>query len=353
MDPKDFTRLVNNFYLSKGLESKLENISLNAELFNYVEANKKSLEKKYKVGFLCICLNEPYWPFVQEMMNGAREFFLPGHDVDFLFWTDMPNPVNTTGLEKAIKEVNNLKTTDKNAYADGLNDAIEKASKSLEKVAEDEKKLFGARTFKIEPMPWPYPTLFRYRYFLQQEEVLKEYDYIFYCDVDMKFVDIVGDEILGSGLTAAVHPMYHLDKKYWPPYEPNQFSTAFIKRPGKIINDNGQPRFMPLYYAGGFQGGKTQYFIDAMKYMDENIKNDLNNGYIAIWNDESHWNKYLSENEPEIVLSPSYIYPDSLINEYYSKIWGKYYQPKLITLTKKFTTSTEGGKAVQEMLQKM
>lgn len=110
---------------------------------------------------------------------------------------------------------------------------------------------------------------------------------------------------------------------------------------------------MPLYYAGGFQGGRAPYFIEAMKVMAAAIKKDYNNGYIPIWNDESQWNKYLSENEPEIVLSPSYIYPDSLIKEYYEKIWGTYYQPKLMTLTKKFTTSAEGGQAVQEALRKM
>jgi hypothetical protein len=90
-----------------------------------------------------------------------------------------------------------------------------------------------------------------------------------------------------------------------------------------------------------------------MKEMKKNIDKDFTNNYIAIWNDESHWNAYLAKNEPEVVLTPSYIYPDSLIDDYYVKIWGVNYQPKLMTLTKKFSTSSEGGTAVNEMLKSL
>lgn len=295
----DFVRLANNFYNSKQLESDIKRIALDSELINYLGAQKDL--KKYKVGLLCICLNEPYWEYAQEMMRGAREFLLPGHQVDFLFWSDM-------------------------------------------------KESHGATVFPTEPVPWPYPTLLRYSLFLQEEEKLKEYDYLFYCDIDMKFVNIVGDEILGDGLTAAQHPMYALRKEYWPPYEPNEKSQAYIKRPGLVISDNGKPRFMPLYYAGGFQGGTTKTFIEAMREMKSMTDKDLNKNYIPIWNDESIWNKYLFDHAPNIVLTPSYIYPDSLIKEYYEPLWGRPYQPKLMTLTKKFSVSKEGGDAVREML---
>src|SRR6185295_18452187 len=174
--------------------------------------------------------------------------------------------------------------------------------------------------------------------FLQQEEILSQYDYIFYCDVDMAFVNVVGDEILGSGLTATMNPMYALDKSMYPPYEPNSASKAYIHRPGQIVNEGNQPRFMPQYYAGGFQGGKTDQFIAAMKVMKENISADLAKGYIAIWNEESHWNKYLFDHpENLLVLNQSYLYPDSLLNEYYIPRWGRDYPPKLVTLTKKFS----------------
>src|SRR3990167_6439969 len=273
------------------------------------------MDKKIKVGIVCIVLNKPYWQFAEEMLWGLDTFFLKHksikdkYDVEFMIWYDMP---------------------------------IES---------------FKGKVFPAEPIEWPMPTLMRYHLFLQQEDYLKQFDYIFYIDVDMRITDWIGEEILGEGLTAAVHPMYYVKRNLLPPYEPNQNSTAYIPRPGRIIDDLNEKReiinrrFQPLYYAGGFQGGKTEDFIKAMKVMRKNIDDDFGNNYIAIWNNESHFNKYLFENPPAVVLSPSYIYPDSLISEYYVKqVWGRNYSPKIMTLTKSFTTSKEGGDAVKQML---
>jgi len=262
--------------------------------------------KPKKIALVCICLNQPYWEFVRPMIASAREFFLSSHNVDYFLWSDMP-------------EENDM----------------------------------GATVIPTEPIEWPMPTLLRYNLFLQQEQKLKEYDYIFYCDADMRFVSTVGDEILGDGLTAAQHPMYALRKQYIPPYEPNQMSTAYIKRAGTIMFENGSPRLEPVYAAGGFQGGKTEDFIKAMKVMKQRIDEDLANDYIAIWNDESHWNRYLLDNPPAVVLSPSYVYPDSLIKSYYEKLWGRNFLPRIITITKKFTLSKEGGQAVNQTIQNL
>jgi hypothetical protein len=161
----------------------------------------------------------------------------------------------------------------------------------------------------------------------------------------------MGDEILGD-LVAAEHPMYSIKQEYIPPYEPNEQSTAFIPRTGKIeLTPAGKKRFKPLYLAGGLQGGRSENFIKAMKVMRDRIDEDFTkNGYIAIWNDESHWNKYCFENPPTVVLNPSYVYPDSLINQYYKPLWGRNYVPKLITITKKFSLSKEGGTNLQQIL---
>ena len=270
------------------------------------------MEKKKKIGIMCICLNQPYWEFANEMVSGLDRFFLKKHDIkdkyetEVMLWSDIP--------EEGITDI---------------------------------------KVFPTEPTEWPLPTLMRYNLFLQEEEYLKNFDYLFYIDVDMQIVDWIGEEILGDGLTAAQHPMYALRTILHPPYEPNPESSAYIPRPGRIIEEDGKKRFEQLYYAGGFQGGKTEDFIKAMKVMRRNIENDFNKNYIARWNDESHWNKYLFENPPIIVLNPSYIYPDSLIAEYYFKVWGRNYSPKTMTLTKKFTTSSEAGKTVSEQLATM
>jgi len=246
--------------------------------------------KKLKVALICICVNPPYWEYVGPMLKSAKQFFLPNHNVDFLLWSDMP-----------------------------------------------EETTYGSKVFNTEPVEWPLPTLMRYHLFLQQEEKLREYDYVFYCDADMIFVDTVGDEILGDGLTGAEHPMYHFRKGLRFPLETNPKSQAYIPVP-------------QFYYAGGFQGGKTDEFIKAMKVMKRSIDLDFTSNYVARWNDESHWNRYLFDNPPVITLGPAYVYPDSLINEYYNKIWGEEIKPKLITITKKFSLSKEAGDEIKKNL---
>lgn len=302
---EEFTRLANNFYTQNNLSAAYERIVMDSQLANYIVAHKDEMKKRYKIALCCICINPPYWQFIKPMIDGARKFFLPGHDVDYFLWSDMPPESN-----------------------------------------------YGATIFETEPAQWPLPTLMRYSLFLQQEEKLKEYDYIFFCDADMLFVSVVGDEILGEGLTAALHPGYAIRKEYWPPYEPNDKSAAYIKRPGRVIDDGGKPRFMPTYFAGGFQGGRSQEWLQACKEMKKMIDKDFGINFISIWNDESHWNKYLSEYPPAVILSPSYIYPDSLIKEYYEPLWGCSYPPKIVTLTKKFTVSKEGAEAIQKIINK-
>lgn len=262
----------------------------------------------YKIALISICLNEPYWQYISPMIASAKQFLLQGHQVDYLLWSDMPENADVG----------------------------------------------ATKIFPTDSCPWPLPTLFRYHLFLQQEELLKNYDFIFYCDADMLFVSRVGDEILPTkgGLTGAQHPMYALRKEYCPPYEPNPLSSSYIPRPGRIIEVGGQKRLEPLYFAGGFQGGSSIAFIEAMKTIKGYIDTDfVHNNYIPIWNDESAWNKYLFLNPPEIVLSPSYVYPDSLNKAYYQKVWGKNYVPRLITLTKPFSLSKDSGATLQNKLK--
>lgn len=269
---------------------------------------------KYKVALISICLNELYWPYQKRMIESAKKFFLKGHEVDFLVWTDMPK----------------------------------------------EKIDYDAIIFPTEPFEWPLPTLHRYSLFLKEEERLKEYDYLLYCDSDMLFASRVGNEILGTDLTAGQHPMYALNKNFIPPYEPNPESKAFIPRLGRILEENGKKRLEPLYLAGGFQGGTSESFIKAMKVMKKWIDEDFANGYIPIWNDESIWNAYLFRltktgilPKSVVVLSPEYICPDSLNRAYYQRVWGKNYVPRIITLTKQFSLTKEGGMNLNNNLRKV
>lgn len=309
----NFVRLANNYlHKAKGGEFPLQEVDLLNGYVDYVMQEQQERLKSYNVGVVLVCINNPYWQYAKPVIDGIKQFFLPGHKTEVMLWGDM-------GQFQEAKDVT-----------------------------------FGAdKVFQTESVHWPYPTLMRYHLFLEQEEYLKKFDYLFYIDLDMRIVGIVGDEILGDGLTAAEHPMYSLRSNLYPPYEPNKESHCFIPRPGKVISEDGKPRFKPYYYAGGVQGGKTADFIEAMKGCRDLIDKDMEKGYIPIWNDETAWNKYLSEHEPAVVLNPAYVYPDSMIQEYYVKVWGRNYVPKIITLTKPFTVSKEGGDAAKAMTATM
>ena len=334
------TRIAANFFQEKtGGEYSANDVEV-VKQFLYHALQSKPLIR-YRVALCFICINPGYWEFISKTIEGAKKFFLPDHQVDYFIWSDIPN--NPEAIKQKIAEdlltkgeakasnigsgmVNILLDDNKRKEFDTLVEGLTKIRKEIS-------------IFETEAVQWPMPTLFRYNLFLQQEEKLKEYDYIFYCDIDMLFVNFVGDEILGEGLTAALHPMYALRQNFNAPFEPNPKSTAYIP-------------FHNTYFAGGFQGGKSGEYIKAMKAMRNTIDLDFErNNYIARWNDESHWNKYLKENPPSVILSPAYIYPDSLIQEYYIKVWGRNYSPKLITLTKKFTVNKEGAAAIQEQLK--
>lgn len=359
MDEALSKRLIHNYItqFNGGVYSypELEHL---VKILDYVEKNKE--QKKYKVALLFICLGADYWQYAKDAIEGAKKYLLPDHQVDFFLWSDIPkasdvetftsagvqimqNRLGRMGIEKPTEEQLNAAKYDAEVAVNGGIDSA--------KLVEGAKDI---TVFPTEFQPWPMPTLMRYNLFLQQEEAFRDYDFIFYSDIDMKYVNVVGDEILPTtgGLTAALHPMYAVRNNLWPPYEPNPESAAYVKRPGKVIMEAGKPRFMPMYYAGGFQGGASKDFLEACRGMRKNIDDDFNfRNYVAIWNDESHWNKWLADHEPAIVLTPSYIYPDSLIEEYYKPIWGVDYPPKIVTLTKKHTLEKLGKEHFDKMAE--
>lgn len=151
-------------------------------------------------------------------------------------------------------------------------------------------------TYYREHKPYPEPTLRRYEMFVSRQEELSAMDYLYYCDVDMRFVDRVGEEILSDSV-AVLHPGF-VGSEGTP--ERNPASKAYIPH-----GSNSR------YFAGGFNGGRSEEFLKMAKVLDANIKDDDSRGVTAVWVDESHTNRYFHENPPTAVLSPSYCYPES------------------------------------------
>ncbi len=152
---------------------------------------------------------------------------------------------------------------------------------------------------------WPYDTLKRYHVYYNNRNLFENQDYLFACDADMLFVDEVGDEIFGERV-ATQHPGFVGRRGS---YETNPQSTACIK------DFEGEQ-----YFAGGFYGGSTEEMIKIFETNINNIEDDLERGLIAVWHDESHWNRYCVDNPPTVILNPSYCYSENLSIPYEKRL---------------------------------
>jgi histo-blood group ABO system transferase len=155
---------------------------------------------------------------------------------------------------------------------------------------------------------WPFDTMMRFEVYYNSKDILSSQDYLFACDADMLFVNNVGDEILGERV-ATLHPGFFNKPRSFFSYDTNPDSKACIS------DHEGEN-----YFAGGFYGGMAEEVLQITKTCSENITNDFERGIIAVWHDESHWNRYCIDNKPTVILDPSYCYPGNLKIPYIQRL---------------------------------
>lgn len=149
---------------------------------------------------------------------------------------------------------------------------------------------------------WPGNTLMRYDMFWRRHKLLEDFDYIFFMNSNAEFVSkINADDILPEDdeIVAVQHPGTLTTHKYLLPYERNKKSTAYIPYEDGIV-----------YVAGGINGGTGSAFLKMTKVLKERIDKDLNNGIVAVWHDESQFNRYICYDTESRILSPSFCYPE-------------------------------------------
>lgn len=180
-------------------------------------------------------------------------------------------------------------------------------------------KIFNSRIHKIrqKKLGWPYDTLFRFKMFNSIKNKLQNFDYIFFLNANIRFVQTIGENILPSNtekLLAVKHPAFYNKDRSDFSYETNSHSLAFIpSNKGKV------------YYMGGFNGGIASEYLKLIEHLNASVLEDFEKGIIAKWHDESHLNKYLLDFEHIKVLDPSYGYPED---------WDLPFVPKMVILNK-------------------
>lgn len=147
----------------------------------------------------------------------------------------------------------------------------------------------------IHRMEFPWPNVLRPHILLANVNLWQHCDYVFYCDVDARFVSPVGPEILGD-LVAVKHAGFRGQPRSTFTYEDRPLSSCCV-----------HPNEGTAYYAGGFQGGRTDVFRNALEAMRTMIDADGSQRILPRYLDESAWNRYLIDNPPTVTLSDEFL----------------------------------------------
>lgn len=219
-----------------------------------------------KIAILYICTGK-YNQFFEGFYKSAMKYFMTSHDKTFFVWTD------------------------------------DQAADGLRNVRVIHKKCAG----------FPADSLFRFEMYLQAEEELKSFDYIYFIQANALVLQPVGGEILPdeSGLAFAIWGGKMLKKPLWfYPYERNRRSLSYVAPYGKDYT----------YFMAGINGGRSKEYLEMVRTLAENIRDDYNRGIIAKVHDQSYINAYLSTHKCKII-TPEYCWPEE---------WPTDFEPKMI-----------------------
>lgn len=206
----------------------------------------------------------------------------------------------TIATNKYISYAENLlESMNKFAFADTKSKVSLFVFSNMSQLFKNRLGRVATKGVNITHVPFPLISLLRYHYYSECTE-LNDYDYIFHIDCDMIFKSDVSEEIL-SKRTCVSHPgMVSFKNKNSYPYDKNPVSNAYVS------DEAGKH-----YYQNCFQGGEKEEFLSMCKLLRNRCEEDLRKNYIALWHDESYMNRYMVENEPTLVLPPTYAQPES------------------------------------------
>ncbi|KAJ1130912.1 hypothetical protein NDU88_009256 [Pleurodeles waltl] len=213
--------------------------------------------KNHTIGVTVFALGG-YWKLLKSFLESADKFFMIGHRVIYYVYTDQPQKVKCISIHKDRKC-----------------------------------KIYKTSSYDSKA-----------RIFMQRMEILHldikrkliDVHYLVCADVDLVFHNDVGVEVLGD-LVATLHPWFYRANRDSFTYERNPLSQAYIPI------DEGD-----FYYQANFFAGTVQEIYRLTKCCDKAIKTDDSNGIVAVFHDESHFNKYLLYHKPTKILSPEYIW---------------------------------------------
>ncbi|XP_030063610.1 histo-blood group ABO system transferase isoform X2 [Microcaecilia unicolor] len=230
--------------------------------FNIDILNQQFKQRNVRIGLTVFAIKK-YVVFIQLFLETAEKFFMVGHKVNYYIMTDRPKDVPNVTLAEGRKVV----VLEIQSYARWQDVSMRR----MEMIS-----LFA------------------------KEQFIQEVDFLVCVDVDMRFSDHVGVEIL-SDIFGTLHPAFYRGQRQQFTYERRPASQAYI---AYIEGD--------FYYAGGFFGGTVDEVYKLTNQCHNAIMTDKANSIEALWHDESHLNKYFLNHKPTKILSPEYLWDNSM-----------------------------------------
>lgn len=184
--------------------------------------------------------------------------------------------------------------------------------------------------YEIESLGWPEATLHRYRIYSEYRESLVE-DVLMHLDSDMlveqNFLNEIFSRSLTSGMGLVLHPGYFRPKGLmkWSYYLSDKGAILrdlrmSLKTGGLGAWENREEsqayvarRRRKRYFCGGIWFGERKSFLSLVKKLESQERIDSAMGITALWHDESHLNKWATENQFSI-FSPALCYEKSYLN---------------------------------------
>ncbi|CAN9506979.1 unnamed protein product [Ophioblennius macclurei] len=203
-----------------------------------------------------------YTRFLKAFLESGEKYFLVGFRVTYYIFTDNENEVPKVPMHKGRK----------------ITTVTVPSAKRWQDVV-------------LGRMKWATITI--------DKQIRSEADYLFMMDIDSIFHNRFGAESL-SRLSAVLHRGYYksTDRTNFP-YERRPESKAYIPE------DEGD-----YYYTAAVWGGYLEDMYKLVKYCYNMSEEDKKNNIEAVWQEESHLNRYLLYNKPTKVLSPEYLWSD-------------------------------------------
>lgn len=266
------------YNMSNPISDHRTNVKLQQGLDSYVRKmprytalSKPPIQKN--IGLLLIATGK-YDKFIQGLITSADTFFLNNDNVTYYIFTN--SDINAVSKRNIIK-------------------------------------------IPIEHKPFPFASMDRFKHFTNNADKFSKENYLYYVDVDCLFVDNIGDEIIGN-LVGVRHCGYYNKPG---PFENNAKSCLYL--------DKSKYKY---YFGGGFSGGTKDNYLELSRWCSEKIDKEVSEGRIPLWHDETAINKYFADHMPDVILSPSYHYPQGNI-EYYKKMWKpQTFNAKILLLDK-------------------